>query len=71
MTQQDRVLAYLQRNGTITQAEALRDLGCARLGARIYELKQAGHRITTSMIPVMNRYGEWSHVARYRLHAED
>ena len=37
--QTDRVLAYIREFGSITQLEALRDLGVFRLASRISDLK--------------------------------
>lgn len=44
MTQTDRILRHLREHGSITPLEALREFGCMRLGARIYDLKRAGVR---------------------------
>ena len=52
--------------GSITQLEALRDLGCFRLASRINELKNKGYSIRREMITVKNRYGEDVKIARYR-----
>ena len=43
-TQQDRILAALRRGRAVTPISALREFGCFRLGARIYNLKRQGHR---------------------------
>lgn len=53
--------------GSISPVEAMQDLGCMRLGARIFELKQAGHTIRREMETGKNRYGEKTSYARYRL----
>nr|DAG29094.1 MAG TPA: helix-turn-helix domain protein [Caudoviricetes sp.] len=53
--------------GSISPVEAMQDLGCMRLGARIFELKQAGHAIRREMETGKNRYGETTSYARYRL----
>ena len=45
MTQCERILQYMHENGSITPLDAMREFGCMRLGARIYDLKQAGTRI--------------------------
>ena len=69
-TQAARLLEYLREHRVITQREAINELGCYRLGARIWELKHDGHRIKTEMIPVENRWGETTHVAAYSLVGE-
>ena len=45
--------------------EALSDLGIYRLGARIFELREAGHDIATDLVEVRDRHGNVSHPARY------
>lgn len=67
MTQTDGILEYMKRNGSITPHEALTALACARLGARIYDLKARGHKITTIIERGQNRFGLPTHWARYIL----
>ena len=66
MTQNQRVIAYLEQFGSITQLEALRDLGIMRLASRISDLKKQGFtKITTEA--VNNRWEEKCYIKRYRL----
>ena len=67
MKQSERVLKYMQDFETITQLQALSDLGVMRLGARIYDLKRDGHMISRRMVTRENRYGEAVSFAEYRL----
>ena len=67
MKQEERVLKYLRDFGSITPLQALEDLGVMRLGARIYDLKKAGHPISRRMVTRKNRYGESVSFAEYRL----
>ena len=67
MKQTDRILKYMRDFGSITQLEAIRDLGCMRLAARIDDLKRDGHAIRREMETSKNRYGENIRYARYRL----
>lgn len=66
-TQRERLLNYLREHGSITQLEAVNELGIMRLGARVYDLKKHGHRIISEMVQVSNRYGEKCRVKRYTL----
>ncbi len=66
-TQAQRVLQYIEDFGSITQFEALKDLGVMRLASRVSELKKNGYPITGKMDTVYNRYGEKCSVKRYRL----
>ena len=63
--QTDRVLEYIREFGSITQLDALRDLGVFRLASRISDLKRQGHPITGKMEAVQNRYGEKCYIKRY------
>lgn len=67
MTQCDKVLRHLRDFGSITPMEALKEFGCMRLGARIHDLKRAGHDITRTLEAGRNRYGEETRYARYTL----
>jgi hypothetical protein len=57
------ILEALKRGRKITPLEALRNYGCLRLGARIYDLKKAGHAITREMVEL----ADGKHVARYSM----
>ena len=61
-----RLLARLER-GPINPMQAWDELGIYRLGARVFDLRSAGHAIVRVMVPVPNRYGEDCRVAQYRL----
>lgn len=49
-TQTGQILAYLKAGNSLTPIEALQRFGRMRLGARIYDPKQAGHVINTLMV---------------------
>ena len=70
-TKCDMVLEYMERFGSITQLEALQDLGCMRLASRISDLRQQGIAIGRRMKTSKNRYGEDVHFAEYFLIEED
>lgn len=70
-TQNDRILDYIDRFGSITQDEASRDLGVKRLASRISDLKRLGYPIISEPEIVKNRFGENCRIARYRLENED
>lgn len=56
MTQNERVLDYMERFGSITQLEALSDLGIMRLASRINDLKKKGHCVKKEMVKSKNRF---------------
>lgn len=66
MKQKERLLAYLEEHKSITQLEALSELGILRLASRISDLKRGGYKISSSRVTVKNRYGEKCNVAEYR-----
>jgi hypothetical protein len=67
VTQCERILRHLQDYGSITQAEAVTEYGCYRLGARIFDLKAQGVPIKSETVTGKNRYGERTCFARYSL----
>ena len=69
-TQAARLLEYLRSHKGITQREAINELGCYRLAARISDLKRDGHHIDREMITVTNRWNEKVSVAEYSLVGE-
>ena len=66
-TQCEQVLDYMRRFGSITQFEALRDIGCMRLASRISDLRYQGHPIGRRMKTMKNRYGKDVSFAEYYL----
>lgn len=50
MNQTAMVLEYIQKKGSITPLEALTELGCMRLGARVWELRHEGLPIERAMV---------------------
>lgn len=69
MTQCDMILRYMQDEGSITPWEAMREFGCMRLGARIYDLRRRGLDITKETETSRNRYGKRVSYAKYRVNA--
>lgn len=62
-SQSSRILSWLKRGRALTPLEALRLFGCLRLGARIYDLRCAGHAIDARMVETPSG----KRVARYKL----
>lgn len=69
-TQAERILDYIEEFGSITQLEALQDLGVMRLASRISDLKKKGIPIKSEVIAVKNRYQEGCYIKRYSLGGE-
>lgn len=66
-TQNQRILDYIAEFGSITQLEALRDLGVMRLASRISDLKKRGYPIVSKQVAVKNRFEETCYIKRYSL----
>lgn len=65
--QTERILEYIETFGSITQYEALKDLGVMRLASRVSDLKKMGYPIESKTEAVKNRFGESCYVKRYSL----
>ena len=66
-TQNERILSYIREFGSITQFEAMRDLGVMRLASRISDMRMRGYNIVSDWVKVENRWKEKVPVKRYRL----
>jgi len=64
VTQTTAILRILNLRGSITPLEALQEVGCFRLAARISDLRADGYPIVTEWVEGDKRY------ARYRLNDE-
>ena len=69
-TQAERIIDYIEKFGSITQYEALQDLGVMRLASRISDLKKQGYHIKGETVTVKNRFEEDCYVKRYSLAVE-
>ena len=69
--QYDRVLRYMQTQGSITRAQAMNDIGVANLTAVIDYLRhRVGVPIKTNIVKCTNRYGEKTTYAKYSIEEE-
>ena len=66
-SQNDKILAYLANHKTITSLDAVREMGCMRLSARIADLERRGVRFIHQPVIVENRYGQKCRVMSYAL----
>ena len=69
--QTEMVLQYLERYGTITPVDAMREFGIMRLASRISDLKRAGFDIKSRMKQSTNRFGKPVHYAEYYVGGDD
>lgn len=64
-TQNQRIIDYIGRFGSITQLQALQDLGVMRLASRISDLRRMGYPIVSAQEAVKNRFGEKCYIKKY------
>ena len=69
MTQTSRILSYMKEcpDHSITSMEAFKKFGATRLADVVFRLKNKGYNIVTIDEEGVNRYGEPTRYARYRL----
>lgn len=60
LSQNKKIREWLESGKSITALEALREFGCLRLSARIFDLREQGMVIKTSPVEIN---GKW--LARY------
>ena len=66
LTQVQKVIKYMERNGGITTMQAYTDLGITRLASRIHEIKRMGIDIERKSITVKTRDGQTT-VTQYKI----
>lgn len=68
VSQNDKILKYMQTHKTgITGKQAYKYVHSMNLPQRIYDLRKAGHIITSCFVEVTNDFGEKYRVKQYRL----
>lgn len=67
MTQTEKILNYINKYGSITPLDALREFGCMRLASRMCDIKRQGYTVYKVMETAKNRDGEKVCYARYTI----
>jgi hypothetical protein len=71
MTQEQRVIQYIETYGSISPLEAFRDLGITKLATIVSRLTlQCGMTFYKAYLPAYNRFGEVVYYMRYWLDEE-
>ena len=65
MSQNHKILSYLQSGQPLTAKDALELFGCFRLSARVHDLTRKGHTIVSEPVTVKTRDGK-KVIAEYR-----
>ena len=58
MNQEQKVIDYVERFGSITTLDAFRDLAITRLSSRIFNIKKLGYKVSSVRETSKNRLGE-------------
>ena len=64
-SQNQMVLSHMTKHKTITSIEAFELYGITRLSARIYDLRERGHKIGMVWEESVNRYGTQVRYGKY------
>ena len=68
MTQEQRVIQYIETYGSISPLEAFRDLGITKIATIVSRLTlQCGMTFYKAYLPAYNRFGEVVYYMRYWL----
>lgn len=65
--QEDMIYEHLKAYGSITSWEAIKEYGCTRLSAKIYNLRKQGYKIISETETATNRFGKKVNYAKYIL----
>ena len=69
-TQENMILDYIKQHGSITNLQAVLDLGVAQCPARIWGLKRRGIKIATRKKQVVDRYNQTKTIVEYYIKEE-
>ena len=67
MSQEMMVLNHLEKYGSITSLDAIKEYGITRLSDRIYTLRNKGYNITNDWTSGLNRFGKKVRWVKYTL----
>lgn len=67
MSQEMMVLNHLEKYGSITSLDAIKEYGITRLSDRIYTLRNKGYKITNDWTSGLNRFGKKVRWVKYTL----
>lgn len=65
MSQAEKIREYIEKYGSITPLEALKEIGCMRLAARIEEIERQGMALEHKNEYATNREGKKVRFTRY------
>ena len=68
---QVQMLIKMLKEGWVSPAAALTDIGCYRLAARISDIRKMGYAIETRIVKQKNRFGHYIAFKEYRIQEEN
>jgi hypothetical protein len=68
---QVQMLIKMLKDGWVSPAAALTDIGCYRLAARISDIRKMGYTIETRIVKQKNRFGHYIAFKEYRIKEEN
>ena len=68
---QVQMLIKMLKEGWVSPAAALTDIGCYRLAARISDIRKMGYVIETRIVKQKNRFGHYIAFKEYRIKEEN
>ena len=68
---QNEMLIGMMRDGWVSPAAALTEIGCFRLASRIHDIKKMGYAIESRIVKQKNRFGHYIGFKEYRIKKED
>ena len=71
MNQRQQIIRYIEEFGSISDYEAVVELGILQFGARLKELREQGYNFSSEWVNKKNRYGKPVRFKRYRLEKID
>jgi len=66
VTQIDRIIMWIDRHGSITALDAMREFGVMRLASRINDMRADGMEIESTLETGLNSFGEKVKYSRYK-----
>jgi len=70
-SQAQRMIAYAQRHGSITTAEAVYNLGILSPTRRVCDIRKLGYRVDKTREKIVNQFGETCQIVRYKFSKEE
>lgn len=68
MNQQEQIIEYLKKFGSITPMEAFSELGITKLATRVSEMRRDGIEFDIERVQDVNKLGHTVNYCRYYLH---